>query len=66
MLRVLDGVIALPVTRDLIRRVARAHVEQGMCIPRPAHFGCVDDQHAYERCFHEQARQRDMEQAECA
>jgi hypothetical protein len=59
-------VLALPVTRDLILRVARAHSDQGRAAPHSALFPDAAQQAAYERAFHEHARQRDMEHAECA
>lgn len=65
-MRCADTVLALPVSRDLIRRVARAHASEGRSAPQAAHFSDPVDQGAYERAFHEHARQRDAEVAECA
>lgn len=65
-MRSADTVVALPVTRDLIRRVARAHAHRGFHAPRLGLFQEADHQAAYERAFHEYAMQRDAEVAECA
>lgn len=59
------GVVPMPITRDLILRVARAHVEQG----RPLQIGLFEQhvhQVAYERAFHEIDRALTSEIAECA
>lgn len=64
-MRPADGVVALPVTRDLILRVARAHAQQRRPI-QPDLFASSVHQAAYERAYHEHARQLEAEVAECA
>lgn len=61
-----DRVLSMPVTRDLVRRVARSHAAAGRTVPQAGLFPVREDQAAYERAFHEHARQHESEIAECA
>lgn len=58
-------VIVLPTDRDTVRRIARAHAEQGQPMQRGL-FALEADQVAYERAYHQHHMTLTSEVAECA